>query len=82
MKYTQKCGAISIEVEELEIYIVINVSDNGIGIFEEEQAMVFQSFYRSEQVKMQEGIGVGLALTREIISRLQGQINDTDSLFI
>lgn len=72
VKYTQEGGAISIDVEQLEMYIVINISDNGIGIAEEEQAMIFQRFYRSPQVQLEEGVGVGLALTREIISRQQG----------
>lgn len=72
VKYTQEGGKISIDVEELEMYIVINITDNGIGIEENEQPMIFQRFYRSPKAQGEEGVGVGLALTREIISRQQG----------
>lgn len=72
VKYTPKGGKVAIAVEELEMYIVINICDNGIGIAEEEQGRIFQRFYRSQKVHGEEGVGVGLALTREIILKQQG----------
>lgn len=72
VKYTPRSGEIDIEVEALEMYIVISVSDNGIGIVEEEQGRIFQRFYRSQGVQGEEGVGVGLALSREIVLKEQG----------
>ncbi len=72
VKYTPRGGKISIEVEELEMYVAVSICDNGIGIDEEEQGRIFQRFYRSPMVQGEEGVGVGLALTREIILKEQG----------
>lgn len=57
-------------------FLRIEVEDQGIGIPREEVNQVFKRFYRgqSEKVKAQEGSGVGLYLTREIISRHGGTI--------
>lgn len=72
VKYTPRGGKIAIEVEELEMYVAVSICDNGIGIDEEEQGRIFQRFYRSPTVQGEEGVGVGLALTREIILKEQG----------
>jgi len=74
VKYTNDKREIVIEVEKLEMYIAIHISDNGIGISDEEQALIFKRFYRSVRVRDEEGVGIGLALTREIISKQQGFI--------
>lgn len=74
VKYTDNKGEIRIEVDELDIYTAIHISDNGIGIAEEEQTLIFQRFYRSVHTRNEEGVGIGLALTREIISKQLGFI--------
>lgn len=71
VKYTPKGGNISVKVEEQEMYVKIDISDNGIGIAEQHQGTIFKRFYREEAVHDVEGIGIGLYLAREIIS-LQG----------
>ncbi|CCX59438.1 putative uncharacterized protein [Blautia hydrogenotrophica CAG:147] len=43
------------------------MTDDGRGICEEDQAKIFQRFYRSKDVLEQEGVGLGLYLTREIL---------------
>lgn len=74
IKYTGENGTVCLEVEELEMYVAIHISDNGIGISEQEQPLIFQRFYRSPNVYDSEGVGVGLALTREIIYKQKGFI--------
>lgn len=71
VKYTPKGGNISVKAEEQEMYVKIDISDNGIGIAEQHQGTIFKRFYREEAVHDVEGIGIGLYLAREIIS-LQG----------
>lgn len=73
IKYT-KAGGISISVIPYEMFIRIDVTDSGIGIPEGEQTKIFSRFYRSERVKEQEGVGIGLYLAREIITGEGGYI--------
>ena len=52
----------------------IKVADNGKGISESNQAAIFRRFYREEEVHSKPGVGIGLYLTREIITRQGGYI--------
>ena len=79
IKYTNS-GEINIKVHEYEIFTRIDISDTGIGISESEQAEVFLRFYRSQLVHNDEGVGIGLYLTREIISSEGGYIKLTSEL--
>lgn len=79
IKYTN-IGEININVKEYEIFTRIDISDTGMGIDESEQAEVFSRFYRSQSVHNDEGVGIGLYLTREIISSEGGYIKLTSEL--
>lgn len=74
VKYSKDSRRININVEEWEIYIKIDIEDFGIGISEGEQATIFKRFYRSKDVYNIDGIGIGLYLSREIISMEGGYI--------
>lgn len=74
VKYTPENGSISVSVRKNKFYVIIKVKDSGIGIPEAEQAKIFGRFYRSEVVKNVEGIGIGLFLTRQILSGQNGFI--------
>lgn len=78
VKYTAQ-GSITIDVTPFELFCRITVTDTGIGIAEEEHAKIFSRFYRSPQVHDKEGIGIGLYLTREIISRQGGYLKLTSA---
>lgn len=73
VKYTAR-GGISISVLTYELFVRIDISDTGTGIPEEEQNRIFSRFYRSQTVKDQEGVGIGLYLAREIIAGQGGYI--------
>lgn len=68
VKYTPEGGNIWVSVECWEMYVKIDITDNGIGISEEHQGTIFKRFYREDTVHDAEGIGIGLYLAREIIS--------------
>lgn len=74
VKYTPRGGSIHIQVHSYELFCRIAVTDTGIGIPEEEQANIFQRFYRSPSVKNAEGVGIGLYLARQIIAGEGGYI--------
>ena len=74
VKYTPAGGRISVSVEQWEVYVKLDVSDTGKGISESNQASVFRRFYREEEVHDEPGVGIGLYLAREIITRQGGYI--------
>lgn len=67
IKYTCE-GSVTLRIKEYEMFVCIEIADTGIGISEEEQAKIFGRFYRSNTVKNEEGVGIGLYLARQIIS--------------
>lgn len=74
VKYTLTGGRIRVSVEQWEMYIKLNVTDTGKGISEGNQASIFRRFYREEEVHDESGVGIGLYLAREIITRQGGYI--------
>lgn len=71
LKYTPPGGEIRVTAQAYELFSRIDVSDTGIGISEDEIPKIFSRFYRSSAVSQEEGVGIGLYLSREIIT-LQG----------
>ena len=74
IKYTPPGGKIRLSVREFELFCAVEVTDDGTGIPEGEQGAVFNRFYRGEAVREQEGLGIGLYLTREILTRQGGYV--------
>lgn len=66
VKYSHAGGEVSVSVTEYEMFVRIDVRDQGLGIPEEELPLVFQRFYRGKQVLGEEGVGLGLYLARQI----------------
>lgn len=80
VKYTPAGGKISVSVAQWEMYVKLDVADTGKGIPESRQAAIFRRFYREEEVHDQPGVGIGLYLAREIISRQGGYIKVTSEV--
>lgn len=74
VKYTPAGGKISVSVEQREMHVKLDVTDTGKGIPESRQAAIFRRFYREEEVHDQPGVGIGLYLAREIVTRQGGYI--------
>ena len=74
VKYTPAGGKITVSVIPWEMYVEIKVADTGKGISESNQAAIFRRFYREEEVHEQQGVGIGLYLAREIVTRQGGYI--------
>ncbi len=84
-KFTPENGKISVhsavqvrnEPEGNLEYFFIKISDNGHGIPEEDVGQIFNRFYQSDnnQLLQQEGSGIGLALTRELVELHKGSIS-------
>jgi signal transduction histidine kinase len=76
VKYTPQTGSIKIELEEHEGKAVITVCDTGIGISPEDQARIFERFYRADKARSHEsgGAGLGLAIAHWIVEQHGGSI--------
>ena len=74
MKYSPAGSTVTISVTEYEMYLAVSIKDEGIGIREEEISKIFGRFYRAEEVSQEEGVGIGLYLTREILKKEDGYV--------
>ncbi len=68
IRYTQPGGNVDVRVSMVDGSAVLGVSDNGIGIAEEERTRVFERFYRGigARVMSPDGSGLGLPIARWI----------------
>ena len=80
VKYTPKGGEVRVLVEQWETYVRLDVSDTGKGIPESSQAAIFRRFYREEDVHSEQGAGIGLYLTREIVTQQGGYMKVTSQV--
>ena len=69
-----------LSVVQWEMYVEVKVTDTGKGISESNQAAIFRRFYREEEVHDQQGVGIGLYLAREIVTRQGGYIKVVSEL--
>ena len=74
VKYSPESSRITVTVKAFEMFACIAVSDSGIGISEEELPRIFGRFYRGQNVREQNGVGIGLYLSRQIIEGQGGYI--------
>lgn len=73
IKYTET-GGVTLTVIPYEMFVRIDVEDTGPGIPEEAHSKIFSRFYREEAHAQQEGVGIGLYLTRQILRAEGGYI--------
>lgn len=74
IKYTPAGGAVTVQTHCYELFCRVDVTDTGPGIPEEEQARVFQRFYRCPANHQTQGVGIGLYLVRQIAEGQGGYI--------
>jgi PAS domain S-box-containing protein len=77
-KYTLQ-GSIQVVLKQQDNYMVLQVTDTGVGIPAKELPHMFERFHRIENTagRTHEGTGIGLSLVHELVSMHQGQISVT-----
>jgi signal transduction histidine kinase/DNA-binding response OmpR family regulator len=82
LKFTPRGGTITVRVGSVPGSVTehaeIVVSDTGAGIARDQLPHIFNRFYQSDAGRSREGIGVGLALVKELVE-LQGGVVDVES---
>lgn len=74
VKYTSQGGRIDINIDKYEMFARIDIRDTGTGLKMAEINQIFKRFYRGENARREEGAGIGLYLSREIIEKQSGYI--------
>ena len=74
VKYTSPGGSVRVEIQNDELFSAIQVSDTGPGILESDQEKIFDRFYCASGASQQEGAGIGLYLTNQIVQRQGGHM--------
>ncbi len=77
LKYTPGPGSVHLSAEESGGKAVLKVVDSGIGIILEDQARIFERFYRADKARSRElgGAGLGLAIAHGIVQQHHGSIH-------
>jgi signal transduction histidine kinase len=74
IKYSPHGGAIHVELACWSGHVTVAVRDRGIGIPEEEQQQLFTRFFRATNTRDLSGMGIGLYLVHDIVTRHGGAI--------
>ena len=76
IKYNHSGGQVTVTADRKEKHVYLSVEDTGAGIPEELKERVFEPFFRVDKSRSRElgGVGLGLALVREIVRVHDGSI--------
>jgi len=76
IKFTPEGGRVLLRAEADPLYVVLTVTDTGVGIAPEEQELVFEKFRQSGNPMTREhaGTGLGLSIVRELSKLLGGEV--------
>jgi signal transduction histidine kinase len=78
-KFTPPGGKVKVCAETADDDAVLEVTDTGPGIPEDERALVWDRFYRGRSGRLADGSGIGLAVVKELIDAHGGRISVGDT---
>ena len=79
--FTNKNGFIKINLSDDNNRINLKISDNGIGMSDDQIKNLFNPFYQiSSQKKNIQGMGIGLSIVKELLDQIHGNIEITSKL--
>ncbi|MBK9923960.1 MAG: response regulator [Anaerolineales bacterium] len=74
IKYSNDDGEVDVSIHAEGDQVILRVADNGPGIPVQDQAHIFDKFYRGQNMDKQQGSGLGLAIVKSIVDAHQGRI--------
>jgi signal transduction histidine kinase len=71
VKFTPGGGTVAVKARRDETHAIVSVADSGVGIAPEDQAHIFERFWRADRVRNREsgGTGLGLSIARDIADK-------------
>lgn len=75
IKYGVQNGKVIVRASNAEEACTFTISDNGIGIKEDELEQIFERFYRADKARDRSGSGLGLSIVKWIVSLHNGKIS-------
>jgi two-component system phosphate regulon sensor histidine kinase PhoR len=77
LKYGKDDGTTKVGISDMDDHVLVEISDDGIGIDETDISRVFERFYRTEKsrARTQGGTGLGLAIVKHIIEAHEQNIH-------
>ena len=80
LKYGKEEGLVEIQFSDMDERVLVSISDNGMGIPQQDVERVFERFYRVDKSRSREagGTGLGLAIVKHILD-VHGQTIDVQS---
>lgn len=77
IKYTPRGGTVLLRATAAAGRLSLAVCDTGIGIPRQDRRQLFSSFFRASNADKGKGYGLGLRITRQLVSRLGGELSWT-----
>jgi len=74
IKFTPAGGRITVTTRALKDSVVVDITDTGIGIPNEDLPRVFERFYKGDKARTGEGTGMGLAIAKHVVEAHGGSI--------
>ncbi len=74
IKYSGEKPKVKLTISDKEEYICFEVSDNGIGITDEDKDKLFEAFHRGINIETIPGTGLGLSIVKKSLNMLGGKI--------
>ncbi|HEV2528875.1 MAG TPA: ATP-binding protein [Thermomicrobiales bacterium] len=74
IKFTPPGGEIRITARQEGRFLLVEVTDTGVGIAEDELPRLFERFYKADRARRSEGTGLGLAIAKHIVAGHGGTI--------
>ena len=80
VKYSDKEANVEVNIKQDEHFIIISVSDHGVGIDKKYQKKIFEQFYRIPATHHKSGYGIGLAMVKYAVKAHGGTIKVVSEL--
>jgi two-component system, NtrC family, sensor histidine kinase KinB len=74
LRFTKPGGSVVVNADAEEQMVKFTVADTGTGIAPEHQSRLFEPFFRVPGQEKPSGVGLGLAIVREIVAALGGSV--------